>query len=534
MVLYGTNPFGYNVTLMLQTKRKAMKHITTIVCISIKQKLSVLLLLAMGCSASDASNTNPSQNSDKAITAFALLKADNPQLPSDIMANVNTNTKTITLLLPFGTVTAQLVPTITISTGASVFPTSGNAQDFGGTLNYTVTAEDGSTVTYTVVTTLANNPNDFQVGDPSVTPDESLLDPNYPQMSRWARAGVAGGIPYIHSFDKTTAIDAGNSSDINAAIQAMANTLTNNEKGLITLRNGTYVIDASVQMKTNVSLIGESRAGVVCSITMNGGNAFAFENVSYCGIYNLTIKGSWPEPKYNWNYGIDENREFTNDNISVRLRAETKNCWLDKVTILNSAKDPLRVAAAHNTFRDLIVDGCKRKAGGAEGYFFVQGPDNLVTGCQITHIRHISLQGSNVEYNVVFGNNFRQEISFHSGDNGNNLIENNTITLPEDMPPIEAGETGPYPETENGKPIYFAIMGPWSTQHTNSAFPNFIYKNKCIQLNHDYGPKQPWSNDSKVYFGPKQLGLSIQERIDNFPEYNRPVPQGGTLYAIKN
>ena len=80
----------------------------------------------------------------------------------------------------------------------------------------------------------------------------------------------------------------------------------------------------------------------------------------------------------------------------------------------------------------------------------------------------------------------RQEVSFHSSDNGNNLIANNRITLPSDMPPIEAGETGPYPETENGKPTYFAIMGPWSTQHDNSNHPNFIYKNKCVQDNHNY------------------------------------------------
>ncbi|MGA9637736.1 Ig-like domain-containing protein [Flavobacterium sp.] len=374
----------------------------------------------------------------------------------------------------------------------------------------------------------------LRIGDPGVTVDQSKFDSDYPQMSRWANAGVNGGIPFINSYNKTASISPGNSSAINAAITSMSNSLSTGQKGLITLTNGTYTINAAVVMKSNVSLIGESRTGVICSITMTSGDAFSFNNVQNCGIYKLTIQGSWSQPTYNWNYSLDANREFSNSNISVRLKNGTTNCWLDKVTILNSANDPMRCPADHNTFRDLIVDGCKRKAGGAEGYFFIQGRDNLITACQITHIRHISLQGGNVEYNVVYDNDFRQEVSFHSGDAGNNLIANNRITLPVDMPPVAPGDADAVTpvEARNNKPDYFAIMGPWSTQHTNSANPNFIYKNKCVQDNHNFGSRTPWSDDSKVYYGPKKLGLTIQERIDNFPEYGPGAPSGGTLYAV--
>lgn len=372
----------------------------------------------------------------------------------------------------------------------------------------------------------------LRVGDPGVSVDDSKFDSDYPQMERWANAGARGGIPFVDSFHKTASMNPGNSAAINAAIIALSSSLSEGQSGLLTLKNGTYTIDASVKMKSNVALMGESREGVLCSISMVGGNAFSLYNVTNCGLYKLTIKGSWAEPKYLWNYSLDANREFSNDNISVKLSGSTTDCWLEKVTILNSANDPMRCAADHNSFRDLIVDGCKRKAGGAEGYFFIQGRDNLVTGCHITHLRHISLQGSNVEYNVVFDNDFVQEISFHSGDAGNNLIENNRITLPSDMPPIEAGETGPYPETENGKPIYFAIMGPWSSKHKLSAHPNFIYRNKCVQNNHSFGSTTPWSDDEKVYAGPIQLGLSMQQRIDNFPESGSGLPNAKTLYPI--
>ena len=87
-------------------------------------------------------------------------------------------------------------------------------------------------------------------------------------------------------------------------------------------------------------------------------------------------------------------------------------------------------------------------------------------------------------------------------------------------------------EARTDAPVYFAIMGPWSTQHTLSANPNFIFRNNCIQYNHDFGSQTPWSGDDKVYYGPIQMGLSIEQRIGNFPEYSAGVPAGGTLYAV--
>lgn len=45
----------------------------------------------------------------------------------------------------------------------------------------------------------------------------------------------------------------------------------------------------------------------------------------------------------------------------------------------------------------------------------IGGASNLITGCKVTHLRHISMQGERSKYNVVFDNDFRQEVSFHSG-----------------------------------------------------------------------------------------------------------------------
>ncbi|WP_027395475.1 carbohydrate-binding protein [Aquimarina latercula] len=366
----------------------------------------------------------------------------------------------------------------------------------------------------------------LRVGDPGVTFDSEKFDNRYQQMKEWEKAGVRGGIPFLKDIKIVKTLTNGADSDaINRAIEDASK-----QNGLVAvfLKNGTYNINKRVSMKSNVSLIGESREGVKCIIRMNSSNAFSFYKVSKSGIYTLTIEGSWGKPKYDWNYSLSANDELRgNDNISVKFN-DSPDCWLDKVNIINSARDPVRVPSNHVTLRDLMVDGAHKKAGGAQGYFFIQGAYNLITGCKVTRLRHISLQGSNVEYNVVYDNDFRQEVSFHSGDNGNNLIENNRITLPRDMPNSKA-DTPNAAYNNRNEPNYYAIMGPWSIQHQNSKKPNFIYKNNCLEENHNN--IKPWSDPNLLYKGPREVKPS--NPATNFPALSASEsPKGGTLYPV--
>lgn len=357
---------------------------------------------------------------------------------------------------------------------------------------------------------------ELRVGDPGVIFDQAMIDTNmvtWPQVQRWSEAGVRGGIPFMDSLIKGATVTTRTSSGINAAINiAPAGTY-------VYLPDGEYIISGQVTMKSDVYLVGESREGVVCTITKKDGIAFAFENVQGSGIYNLTIQGGWGTPRYPWNIGEDYNTERPDiTNWSVGLRDGTSDCFLDKVAILNSGMHPLRCNAVHCTFRDLVVDGCHNKGGGAQGYFFIQNADNLVTGCFITHLRHISLQGGNVEYNVVYKNKFYQEVSFHHGDNGNNLIEQNEITLPADM-----------------WPGYYAIMGPWSIQHDLSHNFNQLYKNRCLELSEGHNNATPWSVDSVVYLGPYEVRpVGAKAIYNNFRNSGLGDPVGGTLYPVTN
>lgn len=99
-------------------------------------------------------STSPSKSSAKQIITFNF----NSFTPV-IEGAIDQNTKIITLAVPFGTDITNLTPTITISSNATINPSSNIPQNFTNPVLYTVTAEDGSTATYTVkVIFNTNNP----------------------------------------------------------------------------------------------------------------------------------------------------------------------------------------------------------------------------------------------------------------------------------------------------------------------------------------------------------------------------------------
>ena len=342
-------------------------------------------------------------------------------------------------------------------------------------------------------------------------------------MQEWIKAGVRGGIPDIDSHQIKQTLEGGNSDDINQAINLVANS----GGGAVLLKDAIYNITKQVTMQSNVVLIGQSRDKTIAVIDMDNGNAFLFgKNVNNSGIYRLTMEGIWGKPKQNWNIGDgDANNELNgNENVTVMFK-DSIDSWLDDVNIFNSADFPVRCNATHITFRGLDVDGVHNKQGGAHGYFFILNGYNLITQSKMTHLRHISLQGDDVEYNVLYDNDLAQEVSYHSGDDGNNLIEFNRIVLPADMP---NGTNGP---------DYRAIMGPWSTQHEKSKTDNYNFNNQIGELNHNHPIGSVLSGNDKVYAGPIFDVSKGEEQGKNFPAMRDEnnefiVPVGYTLYPI--
>ncbi|WP_247236429.1 DUF5018 domain-containing protein [Telluribacter sp. SYSU D00476] len=85
------------------------------------------------------------KSKDKQILAFSFKG-----LTPEVKASINQSNRLIAATLPAYANLTALVPTIEVSAKATVSPASGVAQNFLNTVNYTVTAEDGSTQVYEV------------------------------------------------------------------------------------------------------------------------------------------------------------------------------------------------------------------------------------------------------------------------------------------------------------------------------------------------------------------------------------------------
>ena len=105
--------------------------------------LVVTFLFATSCGVRVLHYNSSVLSSEKNIVEFSLI---------DVAGTIGEGD--ITVLLPYGTNTSALEPTIVVSDKATVSPGSMEPQDFKDSVLYTVTAEDGSTKEYTVTATI--------------------------------------------------------------------------------------------------------------------------------------------------------------------------------------------------------------------------------------------------------------------------------------------------------------------------------------------------------------------------------------------
>jgi len=95
-----------------------------------------------------STDTTAISSPNDGISSFVVMAADNPGI---LMADVHGSIlfDTIKLVFNKGTNLSNLVPTIGI-VGESISPASKTAENFDSTLIYTVTATNGSMLTYLV------------------------------------------------------------------------------------------------------------------------------------------------------------------------------------------------------------------------------------------------------------------------------------------------------------------------------------------------------------------------------------------------
>ena len=112
---------------------------------------------------------------EKELLTFNFLKSENVFLDTDVFGAVDINT--VSLLVPNGTNVSALTPDITLSPGATISPRDGKPINFSLPVIFTVTAEDLTTMEYTVTVTVTVT-NDFS-GDNHILTYDFLDSENF-------------------------------------------------------------------------------------------------------------------------------------------------------------------------------------------------------------------------------------------------------------------------------------------------------------------------------------------------------------------
>ena len=206
-------------------------------------------------------NPTPTPLSDaKTITTFDFLALD-----PDVIGVIDEGAKTIALTVPNGTVVTALVATFT-SSAASAVTVGGAAQTSATTENnftnpvaYLVTAEDGTTVTYTVtvnaeashVATVTSGTYTVSAGG---TASETIINVSFGTAKATFLAALTKG-----QADQTW-VDT-----------AIADPVVSTNTLVVTAQDGTTVVTYTVTVNAVVLAIGDSYGGGIVAYILQAG-----------------------------------------------------------------------------------------------------------------------------------------------------------------------------------------------------------------------------------------------------------------------
>jgi|GEM_PF-515071 len=183
----------------------------------------------------------------------------------------------ISVSVPSGTNTTSLTPTISVSALATISPLSGVAQNFTNSVQYTVTAQDGTFQQYTVtVTVLADTTAPSTVSNlVASNPTSSSIDLS------WTAPGDDAGIGTATSYDlkySTSSITEGNfastASVTGEPIPALAGTAQSmTVSGLSPSTTYYFALKTSDEVP-NVSAISNSPSGTTLTLVFSCGSNF--------------------------------------------------------------------------------------------------------------------------------------------------------------------------------------------------------------------------------------------------------------------
>jgi len=266
--------------------------------------------------------------------------------------------------------------------------------------------------------------------------------PSLRNLERWSKAGIDKE-PISQKITLSIKPDD--------SIQKAIEILSKAGGGIVILEPGEYILWNTIRLASKVTLRGRQKDLVVLSVKIHGfhfstrqprHSALLIKNKHWVGIENLTIKytdanfepldkDSMTTP---WDKAVFHQPELRDTSLFVEhiWIDHSKNCWIKNCNLLWAGSDPIRISnSKHITCCHNYIDRSYNKNDGGMGYYnIINSKYVLVANETIRRIRHFTIQKGS-KYNVVYNNHLEVDINFHDGDSGFNLIERNTIRIPE-------------------------------------------------------------------------------------------------------
>jgi hypothetical protein len=352
------------------------------------------------------------------------------------------------------------------------------------------------------------------------------MDPRFPAMREWAKAGVRGGIPARESLAIVARVRAG--EDLQGAIDRAAAA----GGGVVLIAAGEHSITRTIRLASGVVLRGEDQERSVLHVRMKApffrtsgepqAVALSGERVRRAGLEDLTIRYSAvdfdPVDKDDFNAPWDRQvfhaPEERDPGLHVHLVIfrNSEDSWVDNCRLLRAGQHPVGVGQCrHMTLRDNVIERAYIKQDSMHGgYYGVWGTSHsLFVNERVSRIRHFALMLPGCRYNVVLACDLETDLNFHDADDGDNLVEASSIRTPvwHSWDAVARGARG---------------------KHRPPGRGNLLFNVSAISKGVEGFSRQgPMAVPGKVY--------EVAATFEGPPvsPLEGPGPKGGTLYAVR-
>ncbi|MEQ9374251.1 MAG: DUF5018 domain-containing protein, partial [Imperialibacter sp.] len=384
-------------------------------------------------------------NTQNDILTFALTQQTGP-------ATIDNVDHTVTMEVNAGTSLTSLVPTITLSDGATSNPVSGMSQNFTSAVNYTVAAEDGTEQVWEVtITEQQVAPTDILLSETTIDENNSVgdvigtlssVDGNTSQTHLYTLVSGTGSADNGSFSIVGTELRAGVAFDYETKHEYKIRVKTDDQNGGLFQKALVITINDVNEIPTDIALDNAAVDESNPAGTVVGTFSTTDEDAGQSHLYSL-VSGTGDGG--NSSFAIDGNQlktaatlDFeTQDTYSVRVETDDQNGGtLEEVFVISVNDLPAQVTALTLDNQSVMEN---LNAGAVVGNLTTLGEDlsgsytyTLVSGTGDANNSLFGISGSQLVTSSVFdfeaANSYSVRIKTNDG-NGNTLEKAFTISV---------------------------------------------------------------------------------------------------------